>query len=299
MTEAGVAREVDRTTVTGEVLRSFAGTRDARLRQCLEVLTRHLHDAVRELEPTLAEWRAALDFLTATGETCDDVRQEFVLLSDVLGVSSLVESLTRRAPGATEPTVLGPFHQVASPPRALGDSLDELGQADRGLVSGRVVGIDGRPVAGAQVDVWQADEAGHYDVQEPDRQPPGNGRGLFTADGAGRFRFTTVVPSAYPIPTDGPVGRLLLATGRHPYRPAHIHFLVTAAGFAPLTTHLFVAGSPYLDSDAVFAVKASLVRDFARVDDPDTAAVHGLSNPYRHASIDLVLAPDEAGPRPG
>ena len=203
MTEAGVAHEADRTTVTGKVVRSFAGTPDARLRHCLEVLTRHLHDAVRELEPTLVEWRAAIDFLTRTGQACDDTRQEYVLLSDALGVSSLVESLNQRAPGATEATVLGPFHQVASPPRALGDSLDELGKPDRCLVDGRVLGTDGRPVPGALVDVWQADEDGSYDVQVPDRQPPGNGRGLFTSDEDGRFRFTTVVPSHYPIPRTG------------------------------------------------------------------------------------------------
>jgi catechol 1,2-dioxygenase len=139
--------------------------------------------------------------------------------------------------------------------------------------------------------VWQADEHGFYDVQQPDTQPAGNGRGLFTADAEGRFHFRTVVPCAYPIPTDGPVGALLETTGRHPYRPAHVHFIATADGYQPVTTHIFVAGSPYLDSDAVFAVKRSLVRDFAEVDDPAGAARYGLPSPYRHAHVDLVLEP--------
>ena len=140
------------------------------------------------------------------------------------------------------------------------------------MVTGRVASLDGAPLAGAQVDVWQADDHGFYDVQQPDAQPPGNGRGLFTCDADGRFWFRTVTPSPYPIPTDGPVGSLLTATGRHPYRPAHIHFIVAAGGHLPVTTHMFVAGSPYLDSDAVFAVKQSLIRDFAEVDDPEQAA---------------------------
>jgi hydroxyquinol 1,2-dioxygenase len=159
------------------------------------------------------------------------------------------------------------------------------------VVSGQVRSLDGTPLAGAQVDVWQADDHGFYDVQQPGSQPQGNGRGLFTCDGDGRYWFRTVTPSPYPIPTDGPVGRLLTATGRHPYRPAHIHLIVTAGGHLPVTTHVFVAGSPYLDSDAVFAVKQGLVREFATVDDPAEAAAFGVEAPFRHAVFDVVLQP--------
>ena len=280
----------DGTAITREVLASFVDTPDERLRTCLGAVVEHLHAICREVRPTVAEWELVIDFLTRTGAKCDDVRQEFVLLSDVLGVSSLVETLDHGgSEGTTEATVLGPFHMTVSPQRALGDSIDEVGTAPPCVVTGRVLGAEGQPVAGATVDVWQADQHGFYDVQVPTEQPPGNGRGMFRTDAEGRFWFTTVVPSHYPIPTDGPVGELLAATRRHSYRPAHIHFLVEAPGFATLTTHIFVAGSPYLESDAVFAVKQSLVRDFAPMDDAEAARRHGVPNPFAHAQIDLVL----------
>jgi hydroxyquinol 1,2-dioxygenase len=280
------------TALARAVEASFAGTPDPRLRELLGSLVRHLHGFVREVEPTFEEWERAIGFLTATGQRCDDTRQEFILLSDVLGVTMLVDAINhRKASEATESTVLGPFHMVESPPRELGDSIDLVATGQPCVVTGRVVSLDGAPRAGAQVDVWQADDHGFYDVQQPGTQPPGNGRGLFTCDGEGRFWFRTVTPSAYPIPTDGPVGRLLTATGRHPYRPAHIHFIVAAGGHVPVTTHVFVAGSPYLDSDAVFAVKQSLVRDFTEVDDPSEAARYGVDRPFRHAHFEVVLQP--------
>jgi hydroxyquinol 1,2-dioxygenase len=279
-------------TATDAVVASFAGTADPRLREILESLVRHLHGFVREVEPTFEEWERAVGFLTATGQRCDDQRQEFILLSDVLGVTMLVDAINhRKASEATESTVLGPFHMVASPPRELGDTIDLVGTGQPCVVTGRVVSLDGAPLPGAQVDVWQADDHGFYDVQQPGAQPPGNGRGLFTCDDEGRFWFRTVTPSAYPIPTDGPVGGLLTATGRHPYRPAHIHFIVAAGGHQPVTTHVFVAGSEYLDSDAVFAVKQSLIRDFDEVDDPDQAAAYGVQAPFRHARFEVVLQP--------
>ncbi|MFI6488782.1 intradiol ring-cleavage dioxygenase [Streptomyces sp. NPDC050564] len=280
------------TDITGAVVAGLEDTADPRLRELLSSLTRHLHDFVRETEPTKREWEGAIGFLTATGQTCTDTRQEFILLSDVLGVSMLVETLGgHRAPGATESTVLGPFHMTESPVRELGADIDLVGSGEPCVVSGRVLSRDGTPLPGAVLDVWQADAEGYYDVQRPDAQPPGNGRGLFTANAEGRFWFRTCVPSPYPIPTDGPVGDLLRATGRHPYRPAHIHFIASAEGHAPVTTHIFVAGSPYLDSDAVFAVKESLVHDFAETDDPSLAREFGIPNPFRHARFDLVLEP--------
>ena len=285
-----MATDFTEETATAAVVESFENTPDPRLREILGSLTRHLHDFVRDIEPTIEEWEQAIGFLTATGHKCDDVRQEFILLSDVLGVSMLVETLNgRRAAAATDSTVLGPFHVVESPAREPGESIDLLGTGEPCVVTGRVVSVDGTPLPGALVDVWQCDEQGFYDVQQPDVQPPGNGRGLFTADDTGSFRFRTVVPSHYPIPTDGPVGDLLTASRRHPYRPAHIHFIAGAAGHTPVTTHIFVAGSPYLESDAVFAVKKSLVEEFTVVDDPDRAADFGVANPFRLANFDIVL----------
>ena len=274
------------------VAASFDGTPDPRLRQLMTSLVRHLHAFVKDVELTEDEWNAAIGFLTETGQKCDDVRQEFVLLSDVLGISMLVETINHRTGGtSTESTVLGPFHMVESPPRELGADIALDGKGEPCLVTGQVTGPAGEPVAGALVDVWQANDDGFYDVQQPDLQPERNLRGLFTTDEQGRFRFRTIVPRHYPIPDDGPVGRLLAATGRHPFRPAHVHFLVTAPGFRPLTTHLFVEGSPYIDSDAVFGVKESLVREFPVVDDPARAAAADLPSPFRTVHFDVRLAP--------
>uniref|UniRef100_UPI003F496D0F dioxygenase family protein n=1 Tax=Nonomuraea bangladeshensis TaxID=404385 RepID=UPI003F496D0F len=272
------------------VATSFAASPDPRLRAVLTSLVAHLHDFVKDVTLTSQEWEAAIRFLTATGKKCTDTRQEFVLLSDVLGVSMLVDALNNRAEGdLTESTVEGPFHVVVSPPRALGASIDETGKGEPCLVTGRVVDEDGLPVAGASVDVWQADADGYYDVQLPGEVPANNLRGLFTADAEGRFRFQTIVPRFYPIPDDGPVGGLLRATSRHPYRPAHIHVEVTAPGVRTLTTHLFMAGTPYLNSDAVFGVKASLIRDFVVLDDPELAAAVGIANPFRWVNFPIVV----------
>jgi protocatechuate 3,4-dioxygenase beta subunit len=268
----------------------FDATPDVRLRQVMRSLVEHLHAFVKDVELTEQEWGRAVDFLTRTGHLSDDLRQEFVLLSDVLGVSMLVETINHRADhGNTESTVLGPFHVVESPPRALGAQISLDGVGEPCLVTGSVAGPDGEPVAGASVDVWQASADGFYDVQQPGVQPERNLRGLFTTADDGTFWFRTIVPSHYPIPDDGPVGELLAATGRHPYRPAHIHFLVSADGYAPVTTHVFVEGSPYLDSDAVFGVKPSLVRPFAATDDAARAAATGLPNPFRAVQFDIGL----------
>jgi len=279
------------------VAASFASATDPRLRQILSSLVHHLHAFVKDVELTEPEWELAIDFLTRTGHRSDDRRQEFILLSDVLGISMLVETINHRTGGrSTESTVLGPFHMVASPPRGLGDSIALDGKGTPCLVSGRVTGPDREPIPGARLDVWQANADGFYDVQQPDVQPELNLRGLFTADDEGRYWFRSIVPRYYPIPDDGPVGELLAATGRHPYRPAHLHFIVSANGYRPVTTHVFVADSPYLDSDAVFGVKDSLIRDVAEVDDPDRAAAAGLPNPFRALAFDPVLLRETTTP---
>ena len=280
------------------VAASFAGTPDARLRRVMTSLVTHLHAFVKDVELTEEEWAFAIDFLTRTGQLSNEVRQEFILLSDVLGASMLVETINHRTGGtSTESTVLGPFHMVESPPRELGADIALDGKGTPCLVSGRVTGPDGEPLAGASVDVWQTNEDGFYDVQQPGIQPAGNLRGMFTADADGRFWFRSVVPRYYPIPDDGPVGQLLAATGRHPNRPAHLHVIVAAPGYRPVTTHAFVDGSPYLDSDAVFGVKESLVVAVPEVDDPARAAELGLPNPFRTLTFDLsLLRADQAPP---
>ncbi len=273
------------------VAASFANTPDPRLRRVLTSLVEHLHAFVKDVELTEAEWGVAIDFLTRTGQMCSDVRQEFILLSDVLGVSMLVETINHRAHGvSTESTVLGPFHMVESPPRELGANIAlDPGDGEPCLIEGRVTGPDGEPLAGAQVDVWQANADGFYDVQQPGIQPARNLRGLFTTDTEGRYWLRSIVPSHYPIPDDGPVGRMLAATGRHPNRPAHVHFIVAAEGHLPVTTHVFIEGSPYLDSDAVFGVKESLIETVEVVDDAARAVEVGLPNPFRRLTFDVTL----------
>jgi catechol 1,2-dioxygenase len=287
-----MATDFTEETAADAVIESFGAQTDPRLREILTALVRHLHAFARDVELTIGEWEKAIDFLTRTGQKCDEDRQEFILLSDVLGLSMLTETISNRKFGvATESTVLGPFHVVESPVRELGATIDMVGTGTPCLVTGRVVSTDGSPIPGATLDVWQANDQGFYDVQQPDVQPRTNGRGLFTADEDGRFWFRTIVPSYYPIPTDGPVGELLMATGRHAFRPAHIHFIVEAAGHRPLTTHIFVAGSEYIESDTVFAVKKSLVADFDEVTDEAEAARWDIKAPFRRADFEIVMQP--------
>ncbi|MFY2822492.1 intradiol ring-cleavage dioxygenase [Ruegeria sp. MALMAid1280] len=236
---------------------------DPRFRQIMESAVKHLHGFVKEVEPTMDEWFQAIQFLTATGKMCDDKRQEWILASDTLGVSMLVDAINHRRPdGATENTVLGPFHVSGAPVRALGENICLDGKGAPCVVSGTVTDENGAPIAGAKVDVWQTNDEGFYDVQQPGVQPDMNMRGLFTTDESGHYHYTTVKPLPYSIPTDGPVGELLVAMGRHAMRPAHIHYIVSAPGYETLVTHIFPKGDPYLDSDAVFGVKESLIVDF-------------------------------------
>jgi protocatechuate 3,4-dioxygenase beta subunit len=252
--------------LTAEVVDRLAATPDPRLREVTQSLVRHLHAFVRDVRLTEPEWQAGIAFLTATGQLCDGQRQEFVLLSDTLGLSSLVDMVNHGSddPAATEPTILGPFYVPGSPWRALGESMVEWDDGgEPALLTGRVVSaVDGAPVADAVLDVWQAATNGFYAVQQADVQPSTNLRGRYRTGADGRFAIRTVRPVPYPVPDDGPVGRLLASTGRHPWRAAHIHVRVEAPGFAQLTTHVFDGASDYLDTDTVFGVKDSLVRGF-------------------------------------
>jgi hydroxyquinol 1,2-dioxygenase len=276
--------------LTDLVQKKIAAAPDPRFREVMLSLVQHLHGFIRDVGLTQEEWRTAIDFLTATGQKCDAKRQEFILLSDTLGVSMLVDAVNhRRHQGATESTVLGPFHVEGAPPMPAGA---DIAAGERGVptfVSGRVVDTKGRPIAGAALDVWQTDAEGFYDVQRPELGDM-RLRGKFKADADGRYRFRTVKPVSYPIPTDGPVGRMLDELGRHPYRPAHLHMIVSAAGHAPVATHIFVAGDRYIDSDAVFGVKPSLVIDFD--EQPPGRAPDGtvLDRPFCDVSFDFVLS---------
>ena len=258
---------------------------DPRLREVMTSLVRHLHAFAKEVELTQEEWNFAIDFLTRTGQICSPERQEFILLSDVLGLSMLVDAINNRRPeGATENTVFGPFHVAGAPIREVGASICLDGKGETCLYEGRVVDLDGAPVEGACIDVWSDNEEGYYDVQQPDIQPKWNNRGRFITGPDGAYSFVGIKPVSYPIPDDGPVGQMLGRLDRHPFRPAHMHFLVTAQGFQKLVTHIFVAGDPYLESDAVFGVKQSLVVDFHK---------HGGEQADWRAGFDFVLTPAE------
>lgn len=257
-------RDFDETSITDAVLERLSATPDPRMRQVSQALVRHLHAFVREVEPSFEEWQAAIGFLTRTGQMCDDKRQEFILLSDTLGVSMLVDAINHRLPeGATPTTVLGPFYVENAPELPLGAEVAQAMKGERLHVSGQVKSAGGGPIAGAVVDIWHSDEDGFYDVQRP-AEAEASLRARFRTDTEGRFHFWTLLPTSYPVPNDGPVGDLLRATGRHPMRPAHVHFMIAAPGHETLVTHVFVAGDPYLDSDAVFGVKQALIAEFPR-----------------------------------
>ena len=257
-------------------------------------LVTHLHDFVRDVKLTEPEWFAAIQFLTHVGKTCTDKRQEFILLSDTLGVSVLVITINHPADrGSAESTVMGPFYWEGAPDLPRGSNLAAGVKGEPAFYSGRVLSEDGRPLENALLDIWSGDGEGNYDMQIPGETGM-KARGRIRTDAAGRYWFRSIRPTFYPVPTDGPVGRMLLKMGRHPYRPGHIHMIVSAAGHLPVTTHLFVAGSQYLDSDAVFGMKESLVAQFDR--HPPGIGPNGerLDTPFYTVNYDFRLRP-EAG----
>ena len=278
-----------------QIVLDRTNTDDARMNEIISKLITHVHAFIRDVEPTEHEWFQAVDFLTRTGHMCDDKRQEFILLSDVLGVSMLVDAINHRGMGsATETTVTGPFH-AAAPIREMGANVaegPELARAKENgqetIVSGVITDDAGNPIEGALIDIWQADDIGFYDVQD-ENQPDQNLRGLFKTGADGKYWFRTIRPNYYPVPTDGPVGELLNAAGRHPMRPSHIHFMIGAPGYERLITHIFSDGDEYLDSDAVFGVKESLIAPYEVVDSAERAAELGFNNPFMEMKFDFVL----------
>ena len=257
----------------------------------MEIITRHLHAAIKEIEPSQEEWMKAILFLTATGHKSDDWRQEFILLSDVLGVSMLVDAINSRRPkGASENTVLGPFHVGGTPEYEMGFNICLDGKGEDMVARGRVLDVDGNPLEGVKIDVWQANDEGFYDVQQKGIQPDFNLRGVFRTGVDGTYTFWGAKPRYYPIPDDGPVGKLLSRLGRHPYRPAHLHYILEAEGYETLITHIFDPDDKYINSDAVFGVKESLLAKFDLIDDAERIAEAGMDGPYYEVVHDFVLA---------
>lgn len=260
-------RNLNQDTITQAVLARLATTTDPRLKEIMTSLVQHLHAFAREVRLTEPEWLQGIEFLTATGQMCDNKRQEFILLSDTLGLSMLTVAMNNDKPlGCTEPTVFGPFFLEEAPRFALGDDVANGAKGEPCMVRGTVKSLDGTPVPNALINVWQADADGNYDVQYTHLAHP-QARGILNADAEGKFHFKTILAEAYPIPSDGPVGKMLAATQNHPWRPAHLHFMIEAEGYERLITHVFREHDQYLDSDVVFGVRSSLIADWVKLPD--------------------------------
>lgn len=257
-------RNLDEHTITQAVLDRFSNTPDPRLKEIIFSLVQHLHDFAREVRLTEEEWLEGIKFLTRAGHITDDKRQEFILISDTLGLSMLTVAMNNQKPeGCTEATVVGPFHVENAPHYNLGDDVGNGAIGTPCFVKGTIKGLGGEPVPGAHIEVWQSDEDGMYDVQKPNLDHA-QGRGVLKADANGNYYFKSILAVAYPIPHDGPVGDMLVATKNHPWRPAHLHFMIKAPGYQSLITHVFRHDDQYLDSDAVFGVRQSLITDWVR-----------------------------------
>ena len=260
-------RNLNQDTITQAVIARLATTPDPRLKEIMTSLVQHLHAFAREVKLTEEEWMKGIQFLTATGQMCDDRRQEFILLSDTLGLSMLTVAMNSDKPaGCTEPTVFGPFFLEDAPRFELGDDVSNGAKGESCMVRGTVKSLTGEPIPNALLNVWQADADGNYDVQYAELAHP-QARGILHADNNGHFHFKTILAEAYPIPSDGPVGAMLKATKNHPWRPAHLHFMIDAPGYERLITHVFRDHDQYLDSDVVFGVRQSLVAEWPRQPD--------------------------------
>ena len=260
-------RNLNQFNITQAVLKSFSNTKDERLKEIMTSLVQHLHAFARDVKLTEGEWEKGIDFLTRTGHITNETRQEYILLSDVLGLSMLTVAMNNDKPaGCTEATVFGPFHVEDAPHYELGGDVANGAKGILCFVSGTVKGLNGEAIPNAHIEVWQSDEDGMYDVQHADLGHL-QARGIVNSDKDGKFNFKSILAAPYPIPHDGPVGDLLEATGRHPWRPAHLHFLIKADGYEKLITHIFRDHDQYLDSDAVFGVRETLIKDW--VEQPD------------------------------
>jgi hydroxyquinol 1,2-dioxygenase len=280
---------LDENTITEAVLARHAHAGDERLKTVVTSLVRHLHAFAREVNLTENEWEQGIRFLTDVGHITDDKRQEFILLSDTLGLSMLVTAMAnRKPPGCTEATVFGPFFVEGAPAYRNGDDVSNGARGEPCFVSGSVKGADGEAVANARIEVWQADADGFYDVQHAGNDTH-RARGVLHSLADGRYHFRSIVAEPYPIPHDGPVGRMLAALGRHPWRPAHLHFMITAPGYERLVTHVFREGDQYLDSDAVFGVRSSLVAQWKHHEAGTAPDGTSMTTPFSTLEFDFVL----------
>jgi hydroxyquinol 1,2-dioxygenase len=293
--------QFNETDLTAAVVRSFEETPDPRVKFLMEELVKSLHDFVRKTDLSFDEWTYAIDFLTKVGQKCTSTRQEFILLSDVLGISMLVDAVNHRErEGATQTTVLGPFYVGEHKPTPHGTDISAIVPGERMFVQSRVTDLAGKPLAGVPVDIWHADDDGYYDSQRPSYETEGPSmRARFITDADGRFFFRTIVPRSYPIPIDGPVGQMILNVRRHPNRPAHIHFLVDAKGYEPLVTHVFFEGDKYLDTDAVFGVKDELIAKIEKRTDPVMPDGKPACGPWHLMNYEFRVRPGQGvAPKP-
>lgn len=285
-------RQFNEDNLTAAVVERFKKATDPRFREIISSAVKHLHAFAREVNLTEEEWFEGIKFLTAVGQKCDEKRQEFILLSDILGLSMMIVALNHKTvPGATEATVLGPFFAHGAKEYDTGADLRE-GATLKGedvYVCGRVLSLDGKPVPNAALDIWQAKADGIYDVQT---EGGFELRGRVKANANGEYAFKSYKPKFYSVPVDGPVGDLIRATGNHHMRPAHMHAIVSAPGYQPVITHVFVENDPYLEQDAVFAVKDALIGHYRKVDDPAEAKRLGMPNPFLKLEWDFRLAPE-------
>ncbi|MEX3932144.1 intradiol ring-cleavage dioxygenase [Paraburkholderia phymatum] len=289
-------RNINEDTITQAVIASFADCKNARLRTIMTSLAQHLHAFARDVHLTEDEWFKAIEFLTEVGHITDDKRQEFILLSDTLGLSMLVMSQNNRKPAnCTEATVFGPFYVEGAPLYSNGDDIANGAKGAPCYVKGQVRGANGKGIPNAQIDVWQSDEEGFYDVQNfgDEGHSVHRARGRLKADAEGYFNFRSILAEAYPIPHDGPVGRMLQAVGRHPWRPAHLHFMIEAPGYERLITHVFREGDKYLDSDVVFGVRSTLIVEWKRHEPGTAPDGRNLDAPWYTLDYDFVLNPLE------
>jgi hydroxyquinol 1,2-dioxygenase len=291
-------KNITEETITQAVLASLSGCRDERLHTIMTSLVQHLHAFARDVRLTEAEWLSAIRFLTEAGHITDDKRQEFILLSDTLGLSMLVTAQNNARPaGCTESTVFGPFFVEGAPDYDNGADISNGAKGEPCRVRGSVRSVDGTPIAGALIEVWQSDQDGNYDVQYPgEHEHRARGRLRSRADGS--FDFRSILAESYPIPHDGPVGRMLEAVGRHPWRPAHLHFMIQAPGYQTLITHVFRDGDKYLDSDVVFGVRSTLIADWVRHESGPAPDGTPSETPFYTLAFDFVLNPDQAASRP-
>lgn len=276
--------------LTDAVLATLSNTQDARLKAVMTSFIKHLHAFIRDVEPTEDEWLTGIQFLTDIGHLCNENRQEFILLSDILGVTALKDAINNRSTErVTEASLLGPFYREGAPEVPLMHNIAEGLPGEPIVVYGKVAASDGRPIPHAKLDIWHGTGDGFYDVQIADLNGAMGLRGIIRTNDAGEYRFRSIKPASYPVPNDGPVGGLLRKLGRHPYRPAHIHFIVSAEGYQPIITEIFVKGDEYLESDAVFGVKDSLVVEFVRVDSAEEATRYEFQPPFYKVEFNFIL----------